>query len=365
MLFRKQLVSLSSGCLLLALYSTDVSAASAGDYSSHATQAADVMNKNWYNESTGLWENMWWNSANVLTVLGDLALVNQQYADAAEKIFNNTLQKAPGKAAGAKGFLNAFYDDEGWWALAFIKGYDFTKDPRYLSQAETIFDDMTTGWNATCGGHWWNKPGDAQNPQANTAIGNSLFLSAAASLANRVPSKKSEYLGWAQKEWEWFSGSGLINSDNLINDGIDLKTCKNNGATTFTYNQGVILGGLVELNMAAPDPSYLPTASKIAHATIAKLVDDDGILTEPNEKQPMDPTSAQFKGVFARNLHYLQEHAPDDAYVTFLQKNADAIWAKDQNDGELGTAWQGPYYDAEPAGQSSALDCLVAAAAVS
>lgn len=36
------------------------------------------------------------------------------------------------------------------------------------------------------------------------------------------------YLDWANKEWAWFNSSGLINSQNLINDGL-LSTCKNNG----------------------------------------------------------------------------------------------------------------------------------------
>jgi hypothetical protein len=41
----------------------------------------------------------------------------------------------------------------------------------------------------------------------------------------------------------------MINSHNNINDGLSLKICENNGHTVWSYNQGVILGGLVELNI--------------------------------------------------------------------------------------------------------------------
>lgn len=72
------------------------------------------------------------------------------------------------------------------------------------------------------------------------------------------------------------------------------------------------------------------------------------------------------KASLRANLAYLQSAAPDNAYVSFLQKNAHTLWTDDrQNRGQLGPNWQGPYFEASAASQSSALDCLVAAAAVS
>ena len=88
------------------------------------------------------------------------------------------------------------------------------------------------------GGIWWKKPKQYKN-----AIANELFLAVAAKLASLTPDaqKRATYLDWAQREWKWFAASGMINADNLVNDGLDA-SCKNNKRTTWTYNQGVILG---------------------------------------------------------------------------------------------------------------------------
>ena len=84
--------------------------------------------------------------------------------------------------------------------------------------AESIFADIATEWDTgTCGGGvWWQKPSHYKN-----AIANELFLTVVASLANRtIGSTSAAYLAWARKEWTWFKASGMINSHNLINDGL-------------------------------------------------------------------------------------------------------------------------------------------------
>jgi len=197
----------------------------------------------WYVQSTGLYQTTgWWNSANVLTMLADYSLAAK--SSSYNTVISNSFQQAQKTNSG---FLNNYYDDEGWWALAWIAAYDLTHTQQYLDMAASIFTDMSGGWDSTCGGGiWWSKDKTYKN-----AIANELFLSVAAHLANRVaPADRAGYLAWANKEWAWFQQSGMINSQNLINDGLDLSTCKNNGQNTWSYNQGVTLGGLPELNRA-------------------------------------------------------------------------------------------------------------------
>ena len=178
-----------------------------------------------------------------------------------------------------------------------------------------------------------------------------------------MPAKKQYYLDIAKGQWDWFKKSGMINKDNLINDGLNDK-CKNNGMQTWTYNQGVVLGGLVELSKATGDRSFLDEAKKIAIAAITHL-SKDGVLFEGCEPNCGDDGS-QFKGVFVRNLQYLQRAKPSEPIRNFILANADAIWDKDRDDqNKLGITWNGPYVNATAGTHSSAMDVLVGAMAVS
>ena len=353
---------------------------------SHAQSAITALQR-WYNEDTGLWETTgWWNSANALTMLADFSAVDSSLDDVIKHVFQNTFAQAqkeslptvkimtpysittytgpyfpPGIVApenGFAGFLNDFYDDEGWWALAWLKIYDLTKEQQYLETAIDIFEDMRKGWGGPCGGLWWNKQHSYKG-----AIENALFLTVAAQLANRA-SNKEYYLNWAKKQWEWFKSTGMMNKDYNINNGIDLKTCQNDNGLVWSYNQGVILGGLLELNRVAPDEAYLVMAKRIAIAGIKFLSDSNGILHDPCEPD-CGGDGPQFKGIFMRNLQQLQLKNPNDQFKTFIAENANSIWLNDRSaDDQLGLLWSGPFKGATASTQSSAADALVAALAI-
>ena len=309
-----------------------------------------------HDRATGLWQTEgWWNAANTVTVLADAAAMDRTLVS--PEVFETTFVNGQNKF---KLFRNDYYDDDGWWALAWIRVYDVTGDAKYLSMAKSIFDDMTSGWDATCGGGiWWKKDRHYKN-----AIANELFLSVAAQLAHRTTgAEASSYKKWAAREWDWFEHSGMINADSLINDGLTT-ACENNRRTTWSYNQGVLIGGLVELAKVDGNPKPLETAQAIAHAAIDHLSDADGVLHDPTEPHCSEDT-VQFKGIFVRNLQHLYEAAPDDRYAKFLRVNADAIWtlARTANN-EVSCSWSGPPEDRGAAALTSALDALVADAAV-
>jgi len=340
------------------------------DYQAQAAACLQTL-QTWYNWQTGLWDSMgWWNAANALETIIDYSSLNstQQYYPVIANCFN--------RLKGTN-FLRPWYDDEGWWALAWVKAYDLTYDNDYLAMAQSIFDDIAKGWdNSTCGGGvWWQKPNHYKS-----AIANELFLMLAARLYLRTTTEA--YLQWMQKEVQWFLGSGLINAQSLINDGLD-GNCKNNGGTTWTYNQGVILGALVESFKCASTPAgggllgtdgynYLTQAQNIADAAITHLVDQQGILAEPCEAHGnCDGNQSLFKGIFIRNLVYLYQtldenaDAPNvyDRYQQFIVKNADTIWANNRtSDYKFGMRWSGPIDSADASRQTSAMHCFNAAA---
>ncbi|MEO6912333.1 MAG: glycoside hydrolase family 76 protein, partial [Edaphobacter sp.] len=183
-----------------------------------AQAAVDALQQ-WYTQENGLYRSTgWWNSANAITALANYSRIS--HSTKYLPIFANTLHAAQTAHDGFPGFINDYYDDEGWWALAWIDVYDLTGEAQYLQAAASIFDDMQLGWDTTtCGGGvWWSKSRKGKN-----AIENELFLAVAAALANRTaePEQRRKYLAWAQKEWEWFHNSGMINREHLVNDGLN------------------------------------------------------------------------------------------------------------------------------------------------
>ncbi|KAK2793169.1 hypothetical protein FQN52_001815 [Onygenales sp. PD_12] len=364
----------------------------AADFKCNAEEGLKTL-QNWYNPTTGLWDSTgWWNSGNCLTILADFAVFDEYAASVGNVVFSNTFTQAQKvdvnlrkrilpdgmiqsyyskppttnkslRRRGFAGFINDYYDDEGWWALGWIKVYDLTGDQKYLQMARDIFEDMAGGWvDDRCGGGiWWDKQHRSLN-----AIANELFLSVAASLATRATDNAKYYLDWAIKEWDWFKQTGMINEQNNINDGLDLQTCKNNGANVWSYNQGVILGGLVELTKAAApnDDAYINQAHAIAGAAVSLLSDENGILhdnCEPN----CGADGPQFKGIFMRNLQILHQASPKPEYQDFIQKNADSVWANRNEINQFGVNWAKPFEPPALAStHSSALEALIAAAAI-
>lgn len=327
----------------------------------------------WYVPQTGLYQTTgWWNAANAMTMVINAMRVSGSHSN--EAVLANTFAKAQitvpkGKQAGAltkmtgfPGFLNDYYDDEGWWALAWTDAYDQTGKPEYLAMASSIFKDMSAAWDNTCGGGiWWSRDRNYKN-----AIANELFFSVAASLARRgSDADKAQAADWAAKEWKWFQASGMINKDHLVNDGLIIDktdgTCRNNGRTVWSYNQGVVLGGLTEWYRASHEDTLLTEARILADAGLAHLTDDQGVLHDPCEPK-CGADAIQFKGIFMRNLRNLNEQVQEPRFRAFFAANAVSIWANDRTaDNQLGVVWSGPVTETNAGSQSSALDALVAA----
>ena len=298
----------------------------------------------WYS-SGGLWNTTgWWNAANCVDALEYHIIANN------DTNYLATLQNTFKLNSGGN-FLNGAYDDEGWWAEAWIRAYDLTGNAAYLNMAKTIFSDMTTAWDSHCnGGLWWSSARTYKN-----AIPNELFLLVAIRLHQRTPGDggTGSYFYWATNEWNWFQNSGMINAQNLINDGLTTN-CLNNGQTTWTYNQGVVLGGLTELYKVTGNTHYLAEAETIANAALANLTSANGVLVEPCNCT--GPDVPQFKGIFARNLACLYDEDHKAAYFNFLFTNAQSVWFSDRNSSnQLGMLWNGPFDSADAMRQSSAI----------
>lgn len=360
MIKNHSLISIKFVVCVLFLFTTTFSKAQT--QKDFTTRAIESLQK-WYNPETGLWETTgWWNSANALTGVIRYAKVTGDKSYVA--IIENTFQKTkmidvPASEAypaqRTENYINEYYDDEGWWALAWVEAYDFTGNHKYLEMAKTIFEDMTKGWDERCGGGIYWKKGMLYK----SAISNELFMLLAARLALR-DENNVYYKSWALKEWNWFSKTGMINDLPLVLDGVK-DNCEAAGRH-YTYNQGVILAALVEISKLIGDDKYLNRAEMIASAAIKYMSTETGVL-RGHPKQEEGADGVQFKGIFMRHLSYLYQHTKNNSFREYILKNAGSIEKSGAQTGSalIGSQWDGPFDKADAGRQSSAVDALVSA----
>jgi hypothetical protein len=161
------------------------------DYTANAEAGFHGL-QGWYNTTSGLWDTCgWWNGANCKTAIGDLAVVDSSIVSEATKVFANTYSVAPAynpqplktgdvNSADPIAWCDHCYDDNGWWALAWVQAYDVTKNRDYLDLAKANFDQNMVNAGPTDysdGGVVWCDI----NPYVN-AIANELYLSVSAHL---------------------------------------------------------------------------------------------------------------------------------------------------------------------------------------
>ena len=322
------------------------------DFRTCARSSAAALQR-WYNTKTGLWDSTgWWNSANALHALVNYTALtgDGSHLGAIARTFT-AAQRTHAR------FINSYYDDNAWWALAWVAAWDLTHEDRYLAAARAIFSFNTQGWQAASGGGMlWHRKSNYRN-----AITSELFLLLAGQLYQRTGDEG--HLRWARTAWDWFAASGMISPGGLVNDGLDTEG-RNNGGPTWTYNQGVILGGLAVLSDITGDQSCLRQAHTIAGAALSQLVSPAGVLTEPCEAAgTCDGDQTQFKGIFIRHLYQLWRHTGTPAYRTFIRASAGSLWANSTNAAsQSGLRWTGPFDRADASRQSSALEALTAAA---
>ncbi|GAA0583856.1 glycoside hydrolase family 76 protein [Paractinoplanes ferrugineus] len=307
-----------------------------------------------FDRSTGLFDHDgWWTGANALTAIIDNARRSgmNSYRYAVASTYDKQVTARLGQ------FRNEYLDDTGWWGLAWVAAYDLTGDSRYLTTARADAEWMHSYWDTRCGGGvYWSTARTVKN-----AIPNSLYIQLNAALSSRI-SGDTVYRQRAQAGWTWFRGTGMLNGSDLVNDGVDLGTCKNNGDVTWTYNQGVLINALVQLNRLTGDSGLLSTARRIGDAmTTSAYLSPGGILREPNEPDTCTGDGVSFKGAAIRGLGVLNR-VTGGAYDDYLRRNADSAVGKDRNSIDAyGSHWAGPYLSTGHGCQHSAVDLLNAA----
>ena len=111
-------------------------------------------------------------------------------------------------------FLNTYYDDMLWNALAMLRAYDATKDKKWLDATQTLWDDIKLGWNDNLGGGiaWQKKQLTYKNTPAN---GPAIIL--AARLYQHL--HRQTDLDWAKKIYDWQKANLVDPATGFVYDG--------------------------------------------------------------------------------------------------------------------------------------------------
>ncbi|OXM47928.1 glycoside hydrolase family 76 protein [Amycolatopsis alba] len=331
-----------------------------------AQAAADALLYS-YDPYPGWWPSSWWNSAATLTAVIDHARTtgDRRYDWVIARTFERNRGVFPAGERSSDAiegnFASRAIDDSAWWGLAWVAAYDHTGDPRYLSMATTIAAYVHQYWDpGTCGGGvWWDRERTYKN-----AVTSGLYLRLAASVHRRTPGD-SVWLQRSRTAADWYLASGMINAAGLVNDGLT-GDCRNNGQQVWTYNQGLGIGGLVEIWRATGEARWLDAARRLADAAVGGTVlTRNGVLTESCDvgQNSCDDNQKQFKGIFMRFLADLAAATDSTAYRDYAKRQADSLWASDRDPlNRIGQRWAGGTPNqADWRTQASGLGALTAA----
>ncbi|TZF82613.1 hypothetical protein FW774_13990 [Pedobacter sp. BS3] len=262
----------------------------------------------------------YWPTAHVLDVLIDGYV---RTGSAAYKTLMDDLLVGMKQKNGNK-WLNNYYDDMEWMALASLRAYKVTNDAKFKSVSDELWLYIKAGISTDMGGGIW------ENMDKKTKNAPSNGPAAIFAARNYSLFQVTDDLNKAKSIYSWEKATLFSPTEGWVNDHIDL----NKVITTwrFTYNQGTFLGAGLELYKLTNESNYLNDAIKAADYTISSLT-NNGILKVEGSG---GSDAGLFKGIFIRYLTRLiiEGNLPADKksdYLNFIKTNAETLWLKGRN----------------------------------
>lgn len=180
------------------------------------------------------------------------------FAAGAEQYWNGLLRPTGGYAylPGKRGpHLRTYFDDNGWWAIAFADAYRATGDRRYLTDAaRALTFILSQGWDRRGGGIWWDT---GHGHTTSEPLGAAAYTAAVIYAATHDPrylADATHLVGWADK--------------NLLDPKTHLYGRNPTDHTTMDYVQGMMIGAKLELCKAAALTSQCRQAEEIGAASM-------------------------------------------------------------------------------------------------
>ena len=278
------------------------------------------------------WVN-YWPTAHALDVLVDLYARNPNAGTKAR------MDEAVAglKVKNGNTYINYYYDDMEWMALACLRAFIATNDTQYKDIALLLWADIKNGWSTDLGGGiWWRKDNSSKNAPSNLPA---AILAARLYKAFNNPAD----LQWAKDIFNWQKTVLYEPNNGWVYDNIEANGNKNT-TWKFTYNQGTFIGAALELYSITNTAFYLADATKAADYAVSsgQLTDiANGIL-----KDEGGGDGGLFKGIFIRYFNRLiidggLATSKKTRYINFIKANAQKLWSSGTNKNNIlfGSAW--------------------------
>lgn len=216
-----------------------------------------------------------------------------------------------------------YFDDNGWWGIAFVDAFRATGDRRYLSDADRAFTFIVrSGWDSAGGGIWWDTRHDhtTAEPLAAAAYVGAVLYAA---------THRASYLAEAKKLVAWANAHSW-------NASAQLYGRNPHDGTPMDYVQGMMIGAELELCRAAGLTGDCAAAEALAKSSLR---------TFPHYLD----WSATADGMYLRFLLDLYRYDGDKTLYTLAADNAARALANAATpDGLYMKNWAGG--DVHPAG---------------
>jgi|GEM_PF-2656174 len=223
---------------------------------------------------------------------------------------------------------NEYNDDLLWAVLAYLRGYEYTGNVKFLDVAKYGFNltynhtgKGNWGWDMTNGGIWWRKAMDMKSP-----LSNSPAVISACYLYEFTGEK--DYLDKAKSIYQWTrdnlynENTGEVWGEIFPNGTVNKSAC--------VFNNGGFAGAANYLYQLTGEKKYFDDAKKTFDRVITNMT-SSGILAAGTRGGTDLAEYIRYLGDFVRQNHLWNE------YYFFMKRSADAAWSVRRTD--LNIAW--------------------------
>jgi predicted alpha-1,6-mannanase (GH76 family) len=233
-------------------------------------------------------------------------------------LLNTFIQQNQGSGGLYDWNWNDYNDDILWAGIAFVRGYQITQNPIYLTQAKYVFNRAyDRGWDSTLGGGiWWDvNHTDKSGLSNNTAVILGCYI--------YEFTKEAAYQTKAKAIYDWMWAHLYDHSSGAVWENV-----KPDGTVAMSanvYNAGAFISAANQLHRITGLTSIYDDAKR-AVDYVRNNKTTGGVLSG-------NIRNGTWASEFARGLgEFVRDNNLWSTYYTWMKQNADAAWARRRTD---------------------------------